>query len=371
MSAYIIPPAPRMGGRGYTWQLKEPLLSREEATANFYSLTFSPEENALIKEYDTNITKLGLLDTSFLYSIFEKGTIPAKQAKAISAPLTRMKKGTLKMLTCYPFATFKEIEAANPCPWEKGHVMLEAESLQAEGTDYTTAIEGTAFGEAEGSFFQNRYSLVRKKGLTHLFYQANLLYSLNPFESLTNIAQRHQELAYLHLRRPENCCNMFQFTKMLFLNQVLFEKNVFRERLQEVTCEEQETTAGKVFAEKVEVIYKKFEEVAQNINAIAFEFLQKKKIEELSNPGINFQNTHFKFDKAFPGNSRKDRGLPTAVYLTKKEEGYCIYWRKEKTDLKEQNLEEISAFLKFYLTFCAMLQLASKEFFSEMLPENI
>ena len=128
----VIPKAIGMSFQGYAWHLKRTFFGREEIGDKFCALTFSPEENALIKEYDANIAKLGLLDASFLHSIFEKGTIQTAKAKSVAEPLTRMKKGTLKTIACYPFATFKEIEAANSCPWEKGHVMLEAEPLQAE-----------------------------------------------------------------------------------------------------------------------------------------------------------------------------------------------------------------------------------------------
>ena len=141
--------------------------------------------------------------------------------------------------------------------------------------------------------------------------------------------------------------------------------------MREITWREQENIEGKAFAEKIEAIYEKFEAAKERINATTFNFLRKQSLEEVVKPEINFQNTHFKFNGTFPGNSRKDRGLPTAFYLTKKEGEYHVYWRQEKANLAEKNLVEVSAFLKFYLTFCAMLQIAAKEFFSEMLPENI
>lgn len=357
--------------RGYAWHLKEPLLNWDEKAGIFYELNFSPEENVLIKEYDANIAKLGLLDTSFLYLIFKKGRIQEKKAKAIAVPLTRMKQGILKTIACYPLATLKEMEEGSNYPWEKGTVIIEAETFRPEGTDFVMAINAVAFGAREESFFQNQYSSVKKAGLVHIFYKANLADSYNRFESLTNIVQNQRKLAPLPLRNPEDCCNMFQFTRLLFHNQVLFEKNVFKEMVGEELGKENKDTGESAFFEKIEIIYKKFEGAKKKIDNISFEFLQKEKIGKTFKPEINFQNTHFKFNNAFLKNSRKDRGVPAAFYLTKKEGEYHIYWRQEEVDLTGKILEEVSDFLKFYLTFCAMLQLTTKEFLAEMLPENI
>jgi hypothetical protein len=367
----MIPQPIARWNQGYAWHLKDPLFSWDEKAGIFYDLAFSPEENALIEGYDANITKLGLLDTSFLYSIFEKGIIQEKKAKAISIPLTRMKKGILKTIECYPLATFKEIEAASSCQWGKGNIIIEAETIQPEGTDFVTAINSVTFGSKEESFFQNQYSSVKKAGLVHILYKADLMDRYNRFESLTNIEQNQRKLAPLHLRKPEACCNMFQLTKLLFHNQVLFEKNVFKAMVEEALERENKNIGNKAFFEKIKVIYEKFEAAKKSIDNISFEFLQKEKIEKIFKPEINFQNTHFKFSDAFSGNSRKTRGVPTAFYLTKKEEKYHIFWRPVEVNSKGENLEEVSAFLKFYLAFCAILQLTTKEFLAEMLPENI
>lgn len=369
MAVFMIPQPIVRWSQSYAWHLKEPLLSWDEKAGIFYDLTFSPEENVLIKEYDANITKLGLLDTSFLYSIFEKGIIQEKKAKAISVLLTKMKKGILKTIECYPLATFKEIEATSNCPWKKGNIIIEAETIQPEGTDFVMAIDTAAFSAKEEGFFQNQYSSVKKAGLAHIFYKAHLIYKINPFVSLTNIARSQQDTIDLPLRRPENCCNIFQLSKLLFHNQELFEKNVFRAIAGEALGKE--NIRGRAFFEKIEAIYEKFEEAKQRIDKISFEFLQKEKIEKTFKPEINFQNTHFKFSNAFSEKDRKTSGVPAAFYLTEKEGTYHIFWREKKANLNGKILEEVSDFLKFYLAFCAMLQVTTKEFLAEILPENI